>query len=506
MHEQVLQLMSLFDGFKKAYGVYSGTLAKEEDGKMTGKRASITGDVTVELWRDHLSGKQGLGVIPINENSEVKFAAIDIDTYDLDLYKLNKQIMEKKLPLVLCRTKSGGAHLYLFLSEFHDAGEIQRKMREIAAVLGFGGSEIFPKQTKIVASRGDVGNWINMPYFKAHDTQRYALDNENMQVDLSGFIMMAEFRKKTPQEFLQIKLEDTQHLVGGPPCLNHLISMGFPKGTRNNGLLNLGVYAKKVNPDGWQELVNELNTKYMDPPLDASEVMGVIKSLMKKEFFYMCKQSPIAQYCNAPKCKARKYGIGMGDTGMPKFGGLTKLCTIPPVWFLEVEGGGRMELTTDELQNPRFFQHKCMESFNIMPILPKADVWQELISSLLSSANEVPVPAEMTPKGELLQHLEDFCTSRVQAKTVDDILLGKPWNSNKYYYFRMKDFYDYLERRKFNRMQKQHITMYMKDWGMEHKFWNVRGKGVNCAAIKEDMFTKQEKSFETPTQKKEVPY
>lgn len=496
--------MSLFEGFQKAYGYYSSTLVPDESGKLVGKRGSLVGDVTVELWEKHVSGSQGLGVIPINENSQVKFAAIDIDTYPLDLMRLVKDIHEKKLPLVLCRTKSGGAHLYLFLTEFHDAGEIQRKMREIASVLGYGNSEIFPKQSKIRADRGDVGNWINMPYFNAATTDRFCISPEGKELQAMEFISYATARKIKALDFLQIKLVETEHLVGGPPCLNHLISLGFPEGTRNNGLLNLGVYAKKFSPDNWAVLIEQYNDKYMDPPLSAIEVVGVIKSLQKKEFFYMCKQPPIAQYCNKPKCRGCKFGVGAGDLGMPKFGSLTKLLTVPPIWFLEIEGGGRLELSTGDLQSQRGFQNRCMESLNIMPIPPKNEVWQEIVSALLSTVNEVTVPAEATPEGMLKQLLEEFCTSRVQAKNPDEMILGKPWTSNGYHYFRLKDFMDFLSRKKFDLIKKTHIGFYLREWKAVNKFWNLKGKGTNTYQIHE--FVKQTESFDVPNQEKKVPY
>lgn len=506
MHEFTRDLMSLFDGYRKAYGYYSGTLTTEDGGKMVGKRASVSAPVTEELWDKHIAGEIGLGIVPINENSQVKFAAIDIDEYDLDLVQLNTRLRKHDLPLVLCRTKSGGAHLYLFLTVFHDAGEIQRKMREVSSLLGYGGAEIFPKQTKVVAERGDVGNWINVPYFGGDNTTRYALNRENTPLkNLLAFINYAKSRMTDPKVFIKSKYEEEQHLLGGPPCLNHLISMGFPKGMRNNGLLNLAIYAKKLSPTGWEALVDEYNRKFMVPPLEPSEVIGIIKSLQKKDFFYMCKQPPIAQYCNMPKCRTCKFGIGGGDTGMPKFGGLTKLKTEPPIWFLDVEGGGRLSLSTGDLQNPRGFQNACMEQLNAMPILPKHEVWQEIISGLLKTVNEVEVPFESTPTGQLHSHLEEFCTSRVQAKTPDDILLGKPWTNNGFHHFRIKDFLEYLERKKFNMMPKNNIAMHLREWGADKRFFNIRGRGVNTYVVKEFENTQKE-GFEPPNQEKKVPY
>lgn len=502
MHSFIQEFTLLFEGYSKAYGFYSGELTADS-GKLTGKRGSVTGAVTVELWERHLTGEMGLGIIPINENSEVKFAAIDIDDYHLDLNALNIKIEKLKLPLVMCRTKSGGAHLYLFLTKFYSAAKIQARMREMSSLLGYGGSEIFPKQTKINADRGDVGNWINMPYFNAGKTSRYGFNDKNVSLDPYKFIEYAKSKMIDPDALMKLKIEETDHLPGGPPCLNHLIGMGFPQGTRNNGLMNLGVYAKKMSPDSWEMLVEEYNRKYMTPPLESHEVIGVTKSLKKKEFFYMCKQPPISQYCNMPKCRMCKHGIGAGDTGMPKLGTLTKLLTQPPIWFIEVEGGGRLELSTHELQNQRAFQLACMTALNIMPIVPKNEIWQEIVSNLLSNVNEAEVPIEATPIGMLRAHLEDFCTNRVQAKTADDMLLGKPWTNNHFHYFRMKDFLEYLDRKKFI-MQRNQIAMRLRDWGAEQRFFNIKGKGINVYVLKE--FEKQEQPFDVPNQAKPTPY
>ena len=50
---------------------------------------------------------------------------------------------------MLCRSKSGGAHIYLFIDEPVSASLLQRKLRQLAASIGFGQAEIFPKQTQL---------------------------------------------------------------------------------------------------------------------------------------------------------------------------------------------------------------------------------------------------------------------------------------------------------------------------------------------------------------------
>ena len=40
---------------------------------------------------------------------------------------------------MVCRSKSGGAHIYFFFTEFMSAGEFRDKASEIAAYVGYGG-------------------------------------------------------------------------------------------------------------------------------------------------------------------------------------------------------------------------------------------------------------------------------------------------------------------------------------------------------------------------------
>lgn len=492
MHPLVAGMMNLFDGFRHAYGNYSATLAPVETGgpKIKGRAVSVPQDVLPLNWELHIQGKVGLGIIPINEHSEVKFAAIDIDAYGGIVEKVNQRIQELKLPLVVCRTKSGGVHAYLFLSAFVPAAPVYQRLREFAAHLGYGNAEIFPKQTKIVAERGDIGQWINMPYFNAGDTERYALNAAGEKLGLHEFIDYAGRRAVTLPELAAIDLVSADRLPGGPPCLNHLVAMGFPEGTRNQGLFNLGVYAKKKFPETWQAEVEKFNTEFLSPPLGGGELLGVIKSLNKKDFFYTCKAAPICNFCNMPECRKRDFGIGNGDTGLPKFGSLSKLLTEPVIWFLEVEGGGRLELSTDDLQNQRRFQHRCMAALNVMPSLIKGEAWQELIQGLLEHVTVIEMPLDLTPAGILRRHLEEFCNGRVQAAALEEILAGKPYTDDGYTSFRMSDFLDYLERRRYKELPMSEIGMWMREWRAEKKFLRIKGKGMTLTVI--PSFTNQQ--------------
>ena len=104
-----------------------------------------------------------------------QWGAIDVDLYQHDYEPILKQIHKLKLPLIMFRSKSGGAHLYIFLSEPISATEIRDRLAEFASALGYGNCEIFPKQEEVIVQRGDVGNFINLPYFNYKYTMRYAI-------------------------------------------------------------------------------------------------------------------------------------------------------------------------------------------------------------------------------------------------------------------------------------------------------------------------------------------
>lgn len=501
MHPQVADFAKIFEGFQKAYGAYKLTEELRSDGKVLGKGYSLNGDVTMELWHMHLMGKQGLGIVPINADSMCRFGAIDVDEYPVDLLALNKNIVDNQLPLVVCRTKSGGAHLYLFTTEFVEARLIHQKLKEMAAFLGYSNCEIYPKQVQLLAERGDAGNWINMPYFDAGKTMRYGVGENHKSLPILDFVKYVYSKMVEPKVLATMKLTKQERLPGGPPCLQLLAERGFPQGTRNNGLFNLGIYSMKSNPDGWQNDLENYNRRFMTPPLSSEEVNATIKSLTHKEYNYTCKSQPIASHCNSTICRTCKFGVGGADLGMPKMGTLSKLCTEPPIWFLDVEtddGGKRLELSTEELQQPILFQNKCMSVLNTMPIVHKRDVWTQMIGKLMEDVTLITVPPELTPYGQMMQHLEDFLTSRVQAKVVDEILLGKPWNNGQgEIHFRLRDLMQYFERVRFTTFKMNYVAMHLREIeGFKKTFHNIKGKGANVFVVPEATFTKQTEEFE----------
>ena len=127
----------IFTGLQTAYGQYQKG-ERSENGKQKGKAFIVRKQITDNLWEDHLNGiDPALGIIPINEDNNCKWGCIDVDQYNLDHTAIVKKIRNLKLPLILFRSKSGGAHIFLFTKEFIPASLMQTTLKKISDTLGY---------------------------------------------------------------------------------------------------------------------------------------------------------------------------------------------------------------------------------------------------------------------------------------------------------------------------------------------------------------------------------
>lgn len=494
------RMMSLFEGYSGAHGTHGGTSRSDaKGGKLEIKRTARTvrEPVTEEIWREHLLGKRPLGIIPIREDHTCMWGCIDVDKYDLNLGDTVKNLREMDLPLVVCRSKSGGAHIFLFLSKPAPAEEIRATLRQLAASLGWGDCEVFPKQSQIIMDRGDLGNWLNMPYLDSDATDRYGVKDTGMGMTLHEFLAEAE-QRRTELDKVKIKRrrsgnkKDMPNAPGfedAPPCLQHLVAMGFPEGGRNTGLFAMGVYLKKKYEIDWKERLEVINRENISPPLPSEEVAGILKSLERKDYSYTCKDVPLKNFCNSTLCRTRKYGVGGGGM-FPVVTGLSKLETEPPVWFLDIEDH-RIELNTRQLLNYKEFQIACADKITVMFMNMKADTWSEMIGLAMSTANIIEAPVESSTLGHFMELLEEFCTNRHSAQTKDEIILGKPWYDEAAgrYYFRLRDLMNHLEVKKFQIWGRNVVSARLDEMGGRH-FFNIKSTGVNTYWVP-DSFSEQ---------------
>jgi|TARA_R110002020_G_scaffold196587_1_gene397604 hypothetical protein len=491
---------NLFKGSDIAHGTYVVNGSRDTDGKKQGTAKVIREPPSPELWEKHLKGGTGLGIIPIRSDNTCQWGAIDIDEYDIDHTLLVQTLRSNKIPAVVGRTKSGGAHVWMFLTEPVEAADMQRRMTELAAALGFSGSEIFPKQTTILLDRGDTGNFLNMPYHTAKNTTRYGFDDEGKGLTAEEFIEYVRPFIATPSNFNKLDfsfgIKKQKHLELGPPCLQHLCVQGFAEGSRNNALFNLGVYARLSNTEDWENLVQRYNIDYLHPPLSHGEVGTIIKQLNKKEYFYKCEDQPIKPFCDKEVCKTRKYGVGQGALGSD-LSSLTKIDGDPPIWILNVDGN-RVELSTNGLTSQTQFQKECVSQINKFPLTVAQRAWQVRIQTLLDTLTVVEVPPDATFKGEFEELLYAFAAERAKGEEREDILQGIAIWLDERVYFQIKDLKKHLTVNDFNHYTSNKITLRLQDLGAEKMFWRTRGKGVHVWSLPQSYFSESEIEIPLP--------
>tara|TARA_R110001599_G_scaffold212148_1_gene409765 strand:+ start:1 stop:1536 length:1536 start_codon:yes stop_codon:yes gene_type:complete len=482
---------TIFDGLKEAYGTFK-IEKKQANGKNGGKAAILREPRTMVLWEGHLTGKgKGIGIIPINEENNCKWGCIDIDQYPLDHKDLVGKINKLKLPLVVCRSKSGGAHCFLFTNDWIEAREMQKALQHMSAALGYGESEIFPKQIKLHLDRGDVGNFLNLPYYNAEDGLRYGIKDDGTSATLQEFFDMYDAKVQTLEEVQKLQIEDTggtELLKDGPPCLQILCASKVSEGGRNNGLFNIGVYLRKAYPDSWEAEILQYNMRYLSPPLPLPEVNIVAKQLERKDYAYKCSDAPINSHCNKDLCRTRKFGVGAAVQGAA-IANLRKYNSTPPVWFMDVNGEP-LELDTEGLLSQPTFQKACMEQLNFMPRSAAKPVWESRISTLLTEMKDnesaiIEVAMDASTSGQFYDYLEEFCRFLQQAQDKEEILLRRPWTDEEenITYFRLRDFEAHLRKNKFFEYKSHKIAQRLRDINGESVVLKIKGRAVRVWSI-----------------------
>ena len=441
----------IFEGLKIAYGQYQKG-DRDENGKQKGKAFIVRGNVTDDLWEKHLNGEgPALGIIPITENNTCRWGCIDIDEYNFDHRSLINNIRSLNLPLVVCRSKSGGAHVFLFTKDFIPASQMQGALKKMAVTLGYEGSEIFPKQVEILVERGDTGNFLNLPYHNQMKGLRYAIKDNGEAATMEEFFELYDkYAQEKVENVVIQKPKIIEAFEEGPPCLNKLAKDGFGEGARNNALFNIAVYFKQAKPDSWEDELIKANIEYMKPPLGNTEVQMLIKSVNRKGYDkYRCKDAPINSVCNSALCRMKKFGVGFGEEEMPILGNLTKYASKPPQWFLDV-GESRIELKTEQLYNAGLFALACLDQANLIVPVPKPKDWKNhYLKSLIDNGLQKIEPLEsLDPMNQITSLLQDWTTNRQSARTMDDIFNKLPFtdDAREFTYFRMEDFYNYCKK------------------------------------------------------------
>ena len=501
LHFMLDKFKHIFTGLERAHGVTKVGESNGNGTKVKGKSFVKREPGTDLLWQQHLEGTESLGVIPINDENNCKWGCIDIDSYaGFDHLELIKKINKLNLPLIVFRSKSGGAHVFLFTEDYVSARSMQDKLTEIKAVLGYGGSEVFPKQTEL-KSQDDTGNFLNLPYFNCTKTTRYAFNDKGEAVTLDGFYLLYENKKQKSVDNISVERPHTE-FSDAPPCIETLSINKIGEGGRNNALFHYGVYAKQKWPAEWKSKLILFNATSMEQPLSDSEVQIIVNQHDKKEWGYKCNDQPMCSVCDKTLCRKRKFGIGQEIL----FPGLTDLQVIDledPYYYLNVDGERLYLENVKYLRQQSLFQEACMKQLRFRPPTLKEKDWVVITNSLLNNA-EVTEPAEgLRTEDQLQNHLEEFCLNRQVSTDKNDLKKGGVWTSDGNHHFVFDRFYhQFLMRRRWDVGYSRTAQMLKEKCNCDSK--RIGKEKLSVFIVKE--FDKKKDDYNKKTLKEEAPY
>ena len=453
----------IFKGNELAYGVFKPSnekdiRGKEQGGQGWGYTKQLSTDT--EIWQAHLEGKESIGAVPIDHDNNCHWGCIDIDSYkNFNHTNLLKSIERAKLPLTVCRSKSGGAHVYCFFKNAVKATDLQKKLKQARALLGYQTAEVFPKQIKL--HKNQNGNYVNAPYFNEKDCQRYALKLENNKIKkLSLEEFYVEYQSKVLEDIKQLEIKTDTIFPGGPPCNNCIALQGCDEGGRNNYLFNCAVMLKRMhekeNKD-WLQGLREINEKYLKTPISDIEVSRIYASVTghvehenkkvlgedveldeadNSNYHYLCKQEPMSSFCDRITCMSRKFGVQRemeeGEE-YPQIASIEKVYDEPIFYYVTFEKDGitaRME--PDDLFEEKNWRKKVGLVLDAKPPALGAanfDTWMRI--QMREKLNKIQLPEGVGRFDRIKEAINDWFTGTGSGEDRESLLKGSSWHDEK---------------------------------------------------------------------------
>ena len=521
------KFINIFEGLERAYGQFKKN-DKKLSVKVEGRPWIEHKPLTSQLWENHLNGVGNrLGVFPLKDDGTCKWGAIDIDVNNYDYENLLKKIRELKLPLIMFRSKSGRAHVYMFMKEFTSAEEVQTVMKKFAGRLGLADilDRVYPMQTSL-ADKKD-GSWLNMPYFNHEEGSTYAYTDEfedasidqffelydqHVQTDLTEFLReeIQEPRKKS-KTVKEKKLEDFFL-----PCTKNCLKLNggkVPSENRNDYLLHMYTWSMRAVEKGVEKieayskmdaaaLLKHFNRQYLERPLEEKEIDNTVLKSTDREYKYLCKRQSIKKYCDVSACLRNLCGIDPKQaeeliTAEEAVGNITEYTSEPPIYYESVDvksrsGDGftriRVEMKGSELIDKTKWVNILADSgsfprpaiLKMKPLDFQAFQYARLEKRQYEEAEE-----EASDNHEFKMIVYDFIRKATVSFNQGDLLDGGCYVTQEgRLHFKLKRLMEYLKSQKNNISQKKvcfRLRHIMKAEHLSGKVFNkALKKNISC--------------------------
>ena len=382
------QLLKIFEGNNALFITTSSTGEVDERGKVQVETYTVHEPVTLKIWKDHLDGKQRIGIKP-EKDDVAKWGCIDIDPHNYKEYNQKKIvdiIKEYKLPLIPARSKSGGLHLFLFLDNWYPIRDVIKKLHQWNNDF-FQAQEIFP-----------MNKCLNMPYFNMNSTTEFAYNDSNTPVMIGAFLELVKQKTISLDQLNKIKVKDYEPESDWkqyPPCCQKMISEKWSGNHRNDLLFNIGVLEMK-KCDGnlsKKEITNillERNKEIFTTPLDEREVVNTVANSVSKKNYNLRCNTPL---CDKEKCKFRKLGIGSQVPDLiDDFDEITFIRTPTTIEFTFNFQGEKIVVNPEDMKDEKSWRVKLLKYGIFWMTLPRPrsgpSPFEMLMSTIVKKAVE----------------------------------------------------------------------------------------------------------------------
>ncbi|MCV0396763.1 MAG: hypothetical protein K5872_20905 [Rhizobiaceae bacterium] len=508
--DRAADFLALFAGGEDRHGTYDVARLRLVGGKMEMKdergngARTLEGPPTEELWRQHLAGERPLGVIPLREDGMCRWGVIDSDDYTLTLADILAAAKKERLPLLVCRSKSGGAHLFLFCADWVPQASMARALAAMRTRLGIVKGELFPPEH-------GTGNWLNMPYFGGDQTDRwYAKTEGGLAGTVYEFLRDAEATRVGPEELDRLASSAARPVAPGrkPPAEatedqraraerdleRHAAEIGrLKEGARNTTLYGRAKDMAPMVEAGWMNrdrVVNVLLRAALESELPHGEALATIENGLRDG---RDRPLPDAEEDRRPQIERIVVWTGGEDV----------------LWDVHLAGHGVLKAKPKDVMNFSIFNTLCAAHLYVSFHNMKVNEWSDAVYAALRHREVREIPADETLDSRFLLQLQSFLTDRHRAENKSEILssgwsgVGRPWlddeceqSAEPRYYFRHVDLVRHLNTsgvQPFASMRAEEAGRllarnFREGMDFQNTTLNIGGKTVRVKWIRADLF------------------
>ena len=280
-----------------------------------------------------------------------------------------------------------------------------------------------------------------------------------------------------------------------PPCLKIMEGKGYPQGTRNNGIFNVGVFYRKAFPNDWEDLLQKFITKYM-PEMKPEEVIRETKQIALNndegeiKYFYRCNDVPIKNHCNKELCATTRYGIKKEEVfaDYPVVTELHILDSQPPVYYVYADVNGKRLKTRVDDEDHLLYAKPFRKVFNRTHLInfPKVSEkdWDALIDHLYKNKIIIEAPEDASTYAEFMDYLNEFCATNGRgSKSMDELSLDRAFidEDKEKIYFKLETFQKWLQNTKNYKKKRSTLVSFLRDEAKAESTWvQVNKKSQRC--------------------------